>query len=430
VWSRQGRAPGSAAYHTAIAIDLAGDLDQTALADAIQAVTGRHPMLRAVFGERGGRPYQRILPGSPPVDLPRTDLTTLADSVRPAELNRLTAAMLTEPFDLTAAPPFRAALIRTGARHHRLLLAVHRLVADEWSLPPICRDLAAGYLGELPPAQELTYPDLAIWQRVALADPAVSRLTRYWCDQLTGAPPRLELDGDLAGPDELAGGGEGLSQAVQVLLPPGLADRIRRTGSQAGATPFTVLLAAFAVLLSRHTAQQDLVIGAPLAGRDDAELTDMVGLFASTLPLRIDTSGQPTFTELIHRVRETAMAALVHADLPFERIAELADLPEDGSGGPPARVRFALQPAIRSRFALGGVNAEVLAARRGAETYDLAMSLFGDGEGFSGYLEYRGGRFSPAYAAALAAEFTELLAHLTEEGAGGIPWTTTPSLSS
>ena len=462
VWSRQRRAPASAAYHAAVAIDLADDLDETALAGAVQAVTGRHPMLRAVFGERDGRPYQRILPAGPPVDMPRTDLTTLADSLRPAALDKLTAAMLTEPFDLTAAPPIRAALIRTGARRHRLLLAVHRLVADDWSLPPICRDLAAAYQGKLPSApgeppsgQELTYPDFAVWQRVALAGPAVSRLTRYWRDQLAGAPARLELgdglvgpdghaDRDLVGPDGPAGGGEVLSQTVQVPVPADLAGRIRRASRQAGAVPFAVLLAAFAAALSRHTPQRDLVIGTPLAGREDAALTGMVGLFASTLPLRIDTSGEPTFTELIHRVRETAMAGLEHAGLPFERIAELTGLPEygvalpeaksgqpaDSGGRPPVRVRFACQPPIPSRFALGGVNAEVLAARHGAAASDLAMSLFDDGEGFSGYLEYRGDRFSPAFAATLTAEFTELLAGLTEEGAGGIPWTTTPSPTS
>jgi amino acid adenylation domain-containing protein len=429
VWSRQRRAPASAAYHTAVTIDLAGDLDETALAAAVQAVTVRHPMLRAVFAERDGRGYQRILTVGPPVDVRLMDLTALADSSRAGALDKLTAAMLTEPFDLTAAPPVRAALIRTGARRHQLLLAVHRLVADDWSLPPICRDLAAAYLGELPPAQELTYLDFAAWQRVALAGQAASRLTRYWRDQLAGAPARLELDGDLADPDGPAGG-EGLSQAVQVQLPVGLPGRIRQASWRAGATPSAFLLAAFAVLLSRHSPQQDLVVGTPLAGREDAALTDMVGLFATTLPLRIDISGRPTFTELIHRVRETAVTGLSYAGLPFEHVAELAGLPEGSGGRPPVRVRFASQPARRGRFALGGVNAEVLAARPGTATADLAMSLSDDGEGFSGYLEYRSDRFSPAYVTALAAEFTELLADLTEEGAGEIPWTTTPSLTS
>ncbi len=430
VWSSQLLAPASAAYHTAVAIDLAGDLDETALVGAVQAVTGQHPMLRAVFGERAGRPYQRILPAGAPVDVSRTDLMTMADGLRSAALDELTAAMLARPFNLTSAPPVRAGLVRTGPRRHRLLLVLHRLVADEWSLPPICRDLAAAYLGELPPAGQLTYPDFAGWQRAALPGPLVSRLTRYWRDQLAGAPARLELDGDLDGPGVPYGRTEVLSQAVQVQVPADLAGRIRQVGAHAGATPAVVLLATFAVLLCRHTPQRDLVIGMRLAGREDAALTDLVGLFASTLPLRIDVGGEPTFTELIHRVRETVIAGLEHADLPFERIAELADLPEYGSGRPTASVRFACQPATRSRFAAGGVSAEVLAARPGAATSDLAMSLSDDGEGFSGHLEYRSDQFSTAYAAALVAEFTELLADLTEEGAGGIPWTTTPSLMS
>lgn len=408
-WSLRHQVP-AAAQHSAVTIDLHGDLDQTILAGAVQAVTDRHPMLRAVFGERDGRAYQRILTAGPPVDVPRTDLTTLADGARPAAADKLTAAMLSEPFDLAAAPAIRAALIRTGARSHKLLLAVHRLVADDWSLLTICRDLAAAYRGELPPAAELTYPDVAAWQRRALTGPLISRLARYWRDQL-GTTDGLDIDGDLATANGSSASGQALSHAITV--PDEVAGRIKRASGQARATPGTVLLAAFAAVLSRRTARQDLIIGTALAGREDPALTDMAGPFASTLPLRIDTSGQPTVTELIHRVREAATAGLEHATVPFEHIARLASQQEHG-GWPRVRVRFCLQPTVRGRFALGAVNAEVLAVRHGAARADLAMSLFDDGEGFSGHLEYRGDRFSPAYATALAAEFTELLAGLPD----------------
>jgi amino acid adenylation domain-containing protein len=415
MWFLQRYAPASAQYHVPIAVDLTGDLDQAALASAIQAVADRHPMLRVVFGEHDGQPYQSILPAGTQIALPQTDLTMLEPGQRPAALGQLAAAVFTEPFDLTSAPPIRAALVRTGTRRHRLLLVVHHLVADGWSLPLIYHDLAGAYSGDLPPAQELTYGDFAGWQRAALATPAAGRLAGYWRDQLAGSPARLCLDGDLPGQPG-AGAGEGPAEGAggicRLAVPAGLAGRVRETGRHAGATPFATLLAAFVVLLSRHTPQRDLVIGTPVAGREDVALTDMVGLFLNTLPLRIDAAGEPAFTELIRRVRETVVAGLEHAGLPFERIVELAGLPRASGHQPLVQVLFALQPAIRSRFALGEVTAEVQPAHHGTAKFDLTMSLFDDGDGFSGYLEYRSDLFSPAYAAAFAAEFTELLGNL------------------
>ncbi|HEY2577629.1 MAG TPA: amino acid adenylation domain-containing protein, partial [Streptosporangiaceae bacterium] len=410
MWFLQRYAPASAQYHVPIAIDLTGDLDTTALAGAVQAVADRHPMLRAVFGEQDGQPYQRILPAGTAIPVPLTDLTGLASGLRPAALGQLAAAVCTGPFDLAASPPIRAALVRMDAGRYRLLLVIHHLVADGWSLPLIYRDLAAAYTSpEPPPALELTYGDFAAWQREALSGPATGRLTGYWQDTLAGAPARLELDGDLAG----SATGEPGGGVCRLRVPADVAGRVREVGRQAGATPFATLLAAFAVLLSRHTPQRDLVIGTPAAGRGDAALTDMVGLFLNTLPLRIDASGEPAFTELIRRVRGAVVAGLEHADLPFERIVELAGVPRASSHQPLVQVLFALQPAISSRFALGGVTAEVQPAHHGTAKFDLTMSLFDDGEGFSGFLEYRTDQFSPAYAAALAAEFTELLGHLT-----------------
>jgi amino acid adenylation domain-containing protein len=413
MWFLQRYSPTSAQYHIPLAIDLAGDLDQPALTAAIQAVADRHPMLRAVFGERGGEPYQSILPAGTPIPVPRTDLTLLESGLRPAALSQVEAAVFTEPFDLAAAPPIRAALVRTDTRGHRLLLVVHHLVADGWSLPLIYRDLAGAYTGELLPAQELNYGDFAAWQRASLTGPAADRLTGYWHRELVGVPARLELDGDLAGQED--GVGEGTGGICRLSVPADVAARLREVGRQVGATPFATLLAAFAVLLSRHTPQRDMVIGTPVAGRGDARLNDIVGLFLNTLPLRIDASGNPAFAELIRRVKQTVVAGLEHADLPFERIVELADLPRARGHQPLVQVVFALQPAPGNTFAMGEVSAVVRPAHHGTAKFDLTMSLFDDGEGFSGFLEYRGDRFSAAYAAAFTAEFTHLLAGLTSD---------------
>ncbi|MGD0603555.1 MAG: amino acid adenylation domain-containing protein [Streptosporangiaceae bacterium] len=415
MWFLQRYSPASAQYHIPLAIDLTGDLDQAALAAAVQAVADRHPMLRATFGEQDGEPGQSILPAGTPVPVPVTDLTGLEPGLRPAALSQLEAAVFTEPFDLAVAPPLRAALVRTGARVHRLLLVVHHLVADGWSLPLIYRDLAAAYAGPLPPAQDLSYGDFAVWQRAMLDGPATGRLTRYWRQQLADAPARLELDGDLAAPAGSAA--EGAGGICRFSVPAEVAARLRATARQAGATPFPVLLAAFAVLLSRHTSQRDLVIGTPVAGRGDAALNDIVGLFLNTLPLRIDAAGEPAFTELISRARETVVAGLEHAELPFERIMELTNLPRARGHQPLVRVLFALQPAPGNAFALGEVSAEVRPAHHGTAKFDITMSLFDHGERFAGFLEYRADRFSPAFATALAAEFTSLLASLTSDPA-------------
>jgi amino acid adenylation domain-containing protein len=422
MWFLQRYAPASAQYHVPIAIDLTGDVDEAALAGAIQAVADRHPMLRTIFGEQDGQPCQRILPPGTPIPMPLTDLTGLETGLREAALSQLSAAVFTEPFDLTAVPPIRAALVRMADRRYRLLLVVHHLAADGWSLPLIYRDLSAAYVGELPQAQELTYGDFAAWQRDALAGTAADRLTGYWRGQLNGAPARLELDGAVTGPsstgpsstgpssqDEGAGGIHWLS------VPADVAGRIRELGRKAGATPFATLLAAFTVALSRHTPQRDLVIGTPVAGRGDVALADVVGLFLNTLPLRIDASGEPAFTELIRRSRETVVAGLEHADLPFERIVELADLPRAQGHQPLVQVIFALQPAIRHSFNLGDVTAEVREAHHGTAKVDLTMSLFDGDAGFTGFLEYRSDRFTPAYAAAFADEFTDLLARLADD---------------
>ncbi|MGH3157598.1 MAG: condensation domain-containing protein, partial [Streptosporangiaceae bacterium] len=415
MWFLQRYAPASAQYHVPIAIDLTGDVDESALAGAIQAVADRHPMLRTVFGEQDGQPCQRILPPGTPIGMPLTDLTGLEAGLREAALGQLTPAVFTEPFDLTAVPPLRAALVRMADRRCRLLLVVHHLAADGWSLPLIYRDLSAAYAGELPSAQELTYGDFAAWQRDALMGPAADRLTGYWRGQLAGAPARLELDGDLAGQNADADAQEGAGAIHWLSVPAGVAGRIRELGRKAGATPFATLLAAFTVALSRHTPQRDLVIGTPVAGRGDVALADVVGLFLNTLPLRIDASGEPSFTELTRRSRETVVAGLEHADLPFERIVELADLPRAQGHQPLVQVIFALQPAIRHRFALGDVTADVREAHHGTAKVDLTMSLFDGGEGFTGFLEYRSDRFSPAYAAAFAKEFTDLLARLADD---------------
>jgi amino acid adenylation domain-containing protein len=411
LWFLQRYAPASAQYNVPIAIDLTGELDEPAVAAAVQAVVDRHPMLRTVFGERDGLPHQTIRPAGTAVTVRYADLGLLNEDLRSAALDQLATAIFTEPFDL-ASTPLRVAVVRLSDRHHRLLIVVHHLVADGWSLPLICRDLADAYLGALPPAPELTYGDFAAWQRETLAGPATDRLTGYWRDQLAGAPARLALDGDVADParDPEAGGICWLS------VPADVAGRVREAGRRVGATPFATLLAAFAVLLARHTSQRDLVVGTPVAGRGDVALTDLVGLFLNTLPLRIDASGEPTFTELIGRVRETVVAGLEHADLPFERIVELADLPRASGHQPLVQVLFALQPAIRDQFTLGDVQAEIRPVHHGTAKFDLTVSLFdsdSDSAGLTGYLEYRSDRFTPAYAAALAAEFTEVLDQLS-----------------
>ncbi|GDY48199.1 hypothetical protein SANT12839_090810 [Streptomyces antimycoticus] len=314
----------SPTYNIPFALRLTGDLDRAALRDALVDVAERHESLRTVFAEDAEGPYQAVLPGPEA----RTALTVVPDVARD-RLEREIAAAVGHAFDLSGELPLRVWLFETGEREHVLLLLVHHIAGDGWSVPLLARDIVAAYaarrVGTAPAWQPLPaqYADYSLWQHEVLGsedddESLIARQLAYWKQALAGLPDELTLPADRPRPATSGHRGERIPYQV----PGPLYEQVRALARATKASPFMVVQAAVAALLTRLGAGTDIPLGTPVAGRTDDALEDLVGFFVNTLVLRTDTSGNPTFRELIARVRDTDLAAYAHQDLPFERLVE------------------------------------------------------------------------------------------------------------
>ncbi|HLL48050.1 MAG TPA: condensation domain-containing protein, partial [Longimicrobiaceae bacterium] len=318
---------GGAAYHLPAAFRLAGALDADALERALGEVVRRHESLRTVVAERAGEPEQVVAPAAE-LRLAVEGLGGLPAAEREAAARRRVREESERPFDLERGPLFRALLLRLGAEEHVLVLCVHHVVSDGWSMGVLFGELSALYgafaRGEPSPLAELPiqYADYAVWQREHLSGEVLERQLAYWTRRLAGAPSLLELPTDRPRPAAQSFRGARL----RFELPAGLVDALGELARREDATLYMVLAAAFQLLLSRWSGQEDLVVGTPVAGRTHPETEGLIGLFANTLALRGDLSGEPTFRELLGRVRESALGAFAHQDLPFEKLLEELDV--------------------------------------------------------------------------------------------------------
>jgi amino acid adenylation domain-containing protein len=366
LWFLDQLEPGLPVYNVAIAYRLRGDLDVGALAAALDAVVARHEVLRTGLPAEGGRPSQRIAPARS-LGLVREACRSEADAWALAE------AEARRPFDLAAGPLFRARLLGLAEDDHLLLLTAHHAVTDGWSQDVVERELSARYAGRAADLPDLPvqYADYAAWQRALPLD----RELAHWRRRLADTPA-LDLQGDRA----------------------------------LGATPFMVLLAALAALLRRTTGETDVAVGTPVAGRQLLELEPLIGCFVNTLVLRVDASGDPTFAELVERVRDTALEADAHQRLPFERLVDELRPGRDLARNPLFQVLFVLQPAGGHGLDLPGLRVERHFVHTGTAKLELTLSLHEAGDALAGALEYRRDRFQPESAARIAAGYAELLA--------------------
>jgi amino acid adenylation domain-containing protein len=358
LWFLDRLAPGSPAYNVPSAYGLAGPLAPAALAAALAEVMRRHQVLRARFVERDGEPRLEIAETLAPGFLPLVDLSTLAhpslSGRRSAELARLRSAEAERPFDLAAGPLLRTALVRLGAEEHALLLDFHHAVCDGWSEGVLLRELAALYdsarAGAPSPLAEpvLQYADFAVWQR-AWPPEVLGRQLAYWRGQLAGAPTALELPADRPRPAVASLRGAGRRR----LLGAPEAARLRQVARREGATLYMLLLAAFAATLARHGGQEDLLVAMPVANRTRPELEGLIGFFVNTLALRVRLAGDPDFHRVLASVRQTALAALAHQDLPFEALVEELRPERDLSRAPLVQAMLSLGGAAPER-SLGG----------------------------------------------------------------------------
>ncbi|HEX3127436.1 MAG TPA: non-ribosomal peptide synthase/polyketide synthase [Thermoanaerobaculia bacterium] len=403
LWLVERLAPEASAYNIAYAFRLRGALDVPALEAALAGLVRRHEVLRTRFVERDGRPWQEILPPGP-VALERLDLGALAPEEREAALARLLREEAAKPFDLAATAPLRAGLVRLAEGEHALWLTVHHIASDGWSEEILLGELSALYEGAELPELPVQYADYAAWQR-AWPEAALREQLAAQAGRLAGLSP-LELPTDRPRPpvQTFAGG------SVPVVVPAAQAAALRDVAQEGSSTLFMLLLAAWQTLLHRVTGQDDVIVGSPVANRERPEVRGLVGFFVNLLPLRTDFGGDPAFTELLARVRRTALEAYDHADLPFERLVDELRLERDLSRHPVFQAVFSLQEAAPEALRLPGVKVDRLPPTGGVAQFDLSLLLFDRGdEGFAGEIEYNSALFDRATAQRLAGHLSRVL---------------------
>jgi proline-specific peptidase len=412
LWFLDRLEPGSPVYHLPGAVRLTGPLDADVLEDALAEVVRRHEALRTVLRDERGEPMQVVEP-PPAAVLSRFDL---AGSPEPeAAAARLAREVATAPFDLARGPLFRALLLRRGPEDHELLLTLHHVVADGWSLGILLAELAALYeafaAGRPSPLPELPvqYADWAVWQRERMAGEALESQIAWWRQRLAGAVP-LELPADrpLAAPGPSRGGTSAAS------LPPALAAELERLARGAGATPFMLLLAAFQAQLARYAGTAAVAVGSPVANRGRAEVEGLIGFFVNMLVLRTPVDGDPGFRELLARTREACLGAYAHQDVPFERLVEALQPERLRARNPLFQAVFQLEEPLATGR-LGEAAAAVRPLATGAAKFDLALSVARGPEGLAAALEYDAGLFDPATADRLLGHWRTLLAGIAAD---------------
>jgi len=413
LWLIDQLEPGSPAYNIPSAVRLSGEVSPSRLERIFAEIVRRHEALRTTFAAHEGRPVQ-VIADPAPVPLPLVDLTGLAEDDRETRARELATEEARRPFDLQRGPLLRLALLRLAAREHVLLVTMHHIVSDGWSMGVLLRDIAALSAESPLPELPVQYADFAVWQRGWLQGEALEAQLASWKRRLAGAPHVLELPTDRTRPAVQTARG-----AVRPIdLPPDLSAALRRLCRQESATPFMALLAAWSVLLGRHAGQDDLLVGSPIAGRNRQEIEDLIGFFVNTLVLRADLSGSPSFRELLARVRSEALEAFSHQDLPFERLVEELVPERDLSHSPLFQVLFVLLTAPAGELSVPGLSLAPLAVASGVAKFDLTLTLGEAPSGISGGLEFNTDLFDASTAERLLARFAALL-----EGAAGEPGT-------
>ncbi|HVR99572.1 MAG TPA: amino acid adenylation domain-containing protein, partial [Thermoanaerobaculia bacterium] len=407
LWLLDQLEPGSAAYNMPLAVRLAHEVDPVRLTWIFAEIVRRHEALRTTFTSREGRPVQVIAPGVTGletfrVELPVIDLSQGSET----EAFRLAREEARRPFDLEKGPLLRLTLLRLGARDHVLLLTMHHIVSDGWSMGVLLREVGLLSAGSPLPELPVQYADFAVWQRGWLQGEVLEGQLAYWQRQLDGVPQALELPPDRPRPAVQTYRGA----ALLVALEPPLSEAVRAICRREGATPFMALLASWAVVLGRHAGQEDILVGTPVAGRNRREVEGLIGFFVNTLVLRADLSGSPGFAALLARVRQTALDGYTYQDVPFERLVEELAPERDLSRSPLFQVMLALQNAPSASLSRPGLALQPLAVDNGLTKFDLTLSLQEGPAGFEGSLSYSTDLFDRGTAARLWSRFAALLA--------------------
>jgi amino acid adenylation domain-containing protein len=410
LWVLEQLEAAGAAYNIVGVVRLSGALDVGALERSFAAVVERHEGLRTRFAGVNGSPVQVIDPAGS-FELAIEDLSKLPGGESATRARERVRVLTQQPFDLERGPLFRVHLLRLSMEEHEAVVVMHHIVSDGWSIGVLIREvgtLYAAFSQGRPsplPALAVQYADYALWQRAWLEGDVLGRQVGYWKDRLSGAPAALELPTDRVRPAVQTHRGANYSFALSAELTRGLSELARREG----VTLFMVLLAAFQVLLSRWSGQTDVVVGTPVAGRTHREVEGLIGFFVNTLALRTELSGDPSFREFLGQVRETALGAYAHQDLPFGKLVEELQPARDLSRQPVFQVLFALQNVPQEELRLAGLRLRGVGGEHVTAKFDLSLSLQETAQGLRGSFEYATDLFDGSTIERLAGHYRALL---------------------
>jgi amino acid adenylation domain-containing protein/non-ribosomal peptide synthase protein (TIGR01720 family) len=410
LWFLDQLEPDSPAYNIPAAIRLSGKLDVKALERSLNEIIHRHEVLRTRFVAIEGRPAQVIVPYLK-LALVVIELSHLPDRQRGEDALHLAAEDARQPFDLTQAPLLRASLLRLSECEHVLLFTLHHIITDEWSMAVLMREMGMLYeafsRGEESPLEDLSiqYADYATWQREWLRGEAQEKELSYWKKQLAGSPPVLELPADRPRPAVQSYRG-----AQEVMVIGGeVVDRIKELSRSEGVTMFMALLGAFYVLLHRYTGDEQLCVGTPIAGRKTKEVEQLVGLFVNTLVMKVELGGGQSFREVIGRVREVALGAYGHQELPFEMLVEHLQPERSLSHSPLFQVMFSVESIPRETLNIADLKIDPLEIDPRTAKFDLSLDIVDRGQTLTGVFQYNNDLFDAATVQRMIKHFARLI---------------------
>ena len=410
LWVLDQLEPNNPLYNIPRTLRIKGDLNLSALEESLNEIVRRHEGQRTTFATRNGQPVQIIAP-SLKISLPVHDLTHLPEPEREPEARRLAAHEALQPFDLAKGPLVRAQLLRLAPTDHVLLLTMHHIISDAWSATVFFQELSAIYetssAGKPSPLSELSiqYADYAAWQREWFQGAVLQQQLAYWRKQLLGAPPVLELPTDRPRPVQQSFRGA----LESIPFSPELSANLKAFSRREGVTLFMALLAGFQSLLARYSGQDQIVLGTDVANRPTLETEKLIGFFINLLAIRTDLSGNPSFRELLGRVRETALSAYAHQDMPFDKLVEELRPERSLSHNPIVQVLFVMQNIPRTRKKLGGLELSAFEMPLTRSKFDLAVFMVENESGILGHWVYSTDLFDRSTILRMATHFETLL---------------------
>jgi amino acid adenylation domain-containing protein/FkbH-like protein len=415
LWFLDQLEPNSPLYSLPLALRFRGRLEREALQKSLTAIVRTHEVLRTRVVAENGEPVQ-VTDEPTNFELPLADLSRRPTAEREIELRIRLFSEARRPFDLSRELMLRAVLYRLADDEHVLLLNMHHIASDSWSWAVFFRELTRQYAAfsanamAQPPELPIQYADFAAWQRERLKGSALVSQLAYWRKQLAGAPALLELPTDKPRPQVQSFRGATQNRS----LPRELTARVQELSRREGATPFMVLLAAFKALLVRYTQQEDLIVGSPIAGRNHAETQSLIGFFVNTLAIRTDASGDPSFRELMQRVRKVLLDACAFQELPFDKLVEELRPTRSSSFAPLVQVMFVYQNPLATELQLPGLAASLIELENGTAKFDLTLFLEAGEHGLRATAEYNTDLFEPATIARMLQHFEVLLTGATD----------------